>query len=196
MSPLKIERGEFVEVLQGQVHIGKELTEFQLLLKEYFFTCLSFGTGFFYGIQVLFILIIKWCFDYKRQQRENGRINYDDDGFNDIDVSENLEFDEMTNNDNNNAINQNDTNDNSVPPNEQGNDDNNTTINQNFYEDYDEYFDGEEGEWEDLPQGTGNNVSSSAGVEPSFSRREGTNNYNETGTPINETNNSHTIPDE
>ena len=192
MSPDKVQKGEYVEVLQGQVHIGKELTKFQLLLKEYFFSCLSFGTCFFYGIQILCIFVINWYLDYKRQQRENERMDYDDgdDDLNDVDVSEDLGFEEMTNNDND-GINRNNTNnnDNSIPRNEAGNDDNTTTMNQNYYEETEEYYDGEEGEWEDLPQSTGNNSQSSS------RRAEGTDNYNDTGTP-NQTNNSHTIPDE
>mmetsp|Transcript_13825 Transcript_13825/g.22226 ORF Transcript_13825/g.22226 Transcript_13825/m.22226 type:complete len:528 (-) Transcript_13825:3106-4689(-) len=79
MGSEKVHRGEFLEVLEGALHIGKELTEFQLLLREWFFTCLTFGTLFFFGLQLVLIFGLRWYWECKRKQQRHERIILEDD---------------------------------------------------------------------------------------------------------------------
>jgi Putative adipose-regulatory protein (Seipin) len=65
------------EVLRGHLHVGKELTAFQEILKEWFFTCMMAGFSFFFSIQVMAILAIRsyWehrCEQKRRQQQQDG----------------------------------------------------------------------------------------------------------------------------
>jgi hypothetical protein len=156
MAPEKAEKGEILEVLQGQLHIGKELTDFQMLLKEYFFTSMVFGTMFFYGLQVLLLLSLEayWAILEERRARER---DMEDDASNDLDLDE---------------VSLRDGGDNSGggmqtshDPTEEGvdadihhsvedvtnlEDDADAT----FFECDSPFEDGHEGEWEDLPTGT------------------------------------------
>lgn len=157
MAPEKAEKGEILEVLQGQLHIGKELTDFQLLLKEYFFTSMVFGTIFFYGLQVLLLLSLQayWAILEERRAREQDMM--EDDASNDLDLDE---------------VSLRDGGDNSgggVPtshdPTEEGVDrDTRQSVEDvtnlegdadaTFFECDGRFEDGHEGEWEDLPTGT------------------------------------------
>jgi hypothetical protein len=92
MSPEKVQRGEFLEVVQGYIHVGKELTDFQRLLKDWFFTCIVLGTIFFYALQIGIILGWQLYWEYQRgkilQQEEE--VNWEDN------ASENLDLDGIT----------------------------------------------------------------------------------------------------
>ena len=85
MPTEKAQRQEVLEVLQGSLRIGKELTDFQQLLKDYFFTSTVFGTLFFFGLQVLLILGVQLYLDYRRK-----KILLEDD------ASDNLSLDDVT----------------------------------------------------------------------------------------------------
>jgi hypothetical protein len=78
MTPEKAQRGEFLEVLQGYIHIGKELTDFQLLLKEWFFTCIVFGTIFFFALQVVILLGWQMYWEYQREKRQREEVDWED----------------------------------------------------------------------------------------------------------------------
>jgi hypothetical protein len=138
MAPEKADRGEFLEVLQGYLHIGKELTEFQLLLKEWFFTCMAVGTMFFYGLQVMLLLGLQTYWEYLQEKRERERVDLEDD------ASDNLGLDVTLNSQDIPLDSGNSRNDG-----EQSLDGNAV-----FFECDGPFEEGQEGEWEDLPTQT------------------------------------------
>ena len=68
---------EFLEVTKGEIRIGKELTDFQFLLKEWFFTCYMVGAFFIFSLQILGLLIGRLYWDYRatRRMQEDPSIN-------------------------------------------------------------------------------------------------------------------------
>jgi hypothetical protein len=145
MAPEKAHRGEFLEVIKGVLHVGKELTAFQLLLKEWFYTCLTFGTIFFFGLQLSVLFCVQWCMECRRAQQE--RIILDDD------ASENLDFEGMTtggdSGDRTDDQNRNNNIHEDVDGSQSLNDE--RRFSEGVYNDNAEYDDGHDGEWEDLP---------------------------------------------
>jgi hypothetical protein len=194
MSPENVENGVLVEVSQGQVCIGKELTEFQLLLKEWFFTSLTIGTCFFYGVQVLLIVGWNWYWERKRRQRhdDDGLVDDDNDDDDDIDgASEIFRFDgTSTDGSDRNGW---ETNRNHWERNEDAS--TGGSDRPYVYDVDEEYFDGQEGEWEDLPPPP--QQSSSTGVTSQPSGRDRTDGWDETGPTHHEVHDDpHTIPDD
>lgn len=49
--------------------MGEELSYFQLLLKEWFFTCYLVGTCFFFALQVLLWFLFRLCWSKRRQRQ-------------------------------------------------------------------------------------------------------------------------------
>jgi hypothetical protein len=76
------ERKKAIEVTTGSVRIGRELSDIQLFLKEYFFTCYAIGTFIFF-ISQLFVLAIGRLYLEKRRMRhmeEDPSLNLELDG--------------------------------------------------------------------------------------------------------------------
>ena len=65
----KPRRDEPLEVTRGEIRIGKELTDFQFLLREYFLTCYIVGVILLSTMQVLGLLCLRSC--WKHRQRQN-----------------------------------------------------------------------------------------------------------------------------
>jgi len=149
MSPKKAQRGELVEVVKASLNIGKELTDVQLVLKEWFFTCLTFGTIILFFFKIVLIFAIHCFWKYNRQQQ---RIILEDDasdilGLDGIDnTGDGLDGRSSRNN----------------SPINESYDENETRSSQG--RNNDRYFLDEQGEWEDLPQSrpTGTQTSSQA----------------------------------
>lgn len=169
MSPEKAERQEVLEITQGHLHIGKELSDLQQLLKDWFFTCLVIGTSFFYGVQVMLLMGLQWYWEIQREQRQREQVNLEDD------ASDNLVFEEMTENGNrdseigNESTEEPPQSDNDQSPVEVPIDDDNSGIDYGndpgFFECDGAFDDGHEGEWEDLPQESENSMPQSNSVE-------------------------------
>ena len=93
VSPQKARRGDMVEVVQGILRISEELTGIQLVLKEWFFTCMLIGTILLFFLQLVFVFAIRFAFlTWCRQEREDERDIFEDvseglnlDGLNDVD---------------------------------------------------------------------------------------------------------------
>ncbi|KAG7356349.1 Seipin-like protein [Nitzschia inconspicua] len=164
MSPEQTQQsggeGDCLEVLYGYLHIGKELTEFQLLLKEWFFTCMVFGTMFFYGIQVMLLLGLQAYGAMQRERQDRNEIHSWEDDASDI-----LPFDDTADSTSlHGGVERGSRPDNR--PMEENLDGNHSHHNteEEFYDDdrNDAVFfecdgsfpDGQEGEWEDLPTET------------------------------------------
>jgi hypothetical protein len=135
VSPEKAQRGELVEVVQGILNIGKELTDLQLVLKEWFLTCLTFGTTFFFFLQLVLIFVTHYFWKCRRQRQH---IILEDD------VSENLRLDEIDDIDD-------DIDDRNDNPTNESFDENETSSSQGLNN---SRYSDEQGEWEDLPQPT------------------------------------------
>ena len=60
---------ETLEVIAGEIRIGEELSYFQLLLKEWFFTCYVVGTCIFFALQVLLWFLFQVCWSKRRQRQ-------------------------------------------------------------------------------------------------------------------------------
>jgi hypothetical protein len=71
-----------LEVTKGEIRIGKELSDFQLLIKEWFFTCYMVGTGIIFVLQLLGLLIVRSYWDYRTRRRmhEDPSLNLNLDG--------------------------------------------------------------------------------------------------------------------
>lgn len=136
MSPEKAQRGELVEVVQGMVNIGKELTDVQLVLKEWFLTCLTFGTTFFFFLQLVLIFATHYFWKCRKQRQH---IILEDD------VSENLGLDVIDDIDDEGQSNR------SGNPINESFDENETSSSQGLNN---SRYSDEQGEWEDLPQPT------------------------------------------
>jgi hypothetical protein len=70
------------EVLRGYLHVGKELTAFQELLKEWFFTCAAVGVSFFFLIQFLLVFAVQtyWSSQTeatRRRQQQDVHTDFD-----------------------------------------------------------------------------------------------------------------------
>lgn len=48
-----------IEVIRGEIRIGKELSEFQYMLKEWFFTCYLVGSSLLFVVQILIVVLIR-----------------------------------------------------------------------------------------------------------------------------------------
>ncbi|KAG7356704.1 Seipin-like protein [Nitzschia inconspicua] len=167
MSPEKTQQneggeGDCLEVLYGYLHVGKELTEFQRLLKEWFFTCMVFGTMFFYGIQVMLLLGLQAYRAIQRERREREEIH----SWEENDASDILPFDDTADSTSLHGRVERGSRPDNYPPMEENFDGNHSHHNteEEFYVDdrNDAVFfecdgsfpDGQEGEWEDLPTET------------------------------------------
>jgi hypothetical protein len=157
MTPEKAQREEFLEVLQGCLCIGKELTTFQLLLKEWFFTCIVFGTMFFYASQVVMLLGLQMHWEYQRRKRQREGFDWEDG------ASGNLDLDGMTDADshpgggpmdsgNRQSSTQEEIGNNDVPHIDERQE--NQYDDAVFFECDGTFDDGHEDEWEDLPTQT------------------------------------------
>lgn len=62
-------RVENLEVTKAEVRIRKELSRFQFMLKEWFFTCYLVGTSFVFVYQLAALLIIRLYWQYRTSQR-------------------------------------------------------------------------------------------------------------------------------
>jgi hypothetical protein len=60
---------ETLEVIAGEILMGEELSYFQLLLKEWFFTCYVVGTCIFFALQVLLWVLFQVCWSKRRQRQ-------------------------------------------------------------------------------------------------------------------------------
>ena len=60
---------ETLEVITGEIRVGEELSHFQLLLKEWFFTCYVVGTCVFFALQVLLWFLFQVCWSKRRQRQ-------------------------------------------------------------------------------------------------------------------------------
>jgi hypothetical protein len=60
---------ETLEVIAGEIRMGEELSYFQLLLKEWFFTCYLVGTCIFFALQVLLWFLFQVCWSKRRQRQ-------------------------------------------------------------------------------------------------------------------------------
>jgi hypothetical protein len=65
-NPLVVEP---LEVTKGEIRIGKELSDFQLLLKEWFFTCYIAGSSFLFFFQLLGLFVVRMYLDARRTRR-------------------------------------------------------------------------------------------------------------------------------
>jgi len=145
VSPEKAQKGDLVEVVQGMLRIGEELTGMQLVLKEWFFTCTTIGTLVFFFLQLVIVLVIRVWWK-QRRQRQQERVILEDDvseslGLNGLDGGGggggDVDSDDVYGADDHNG------NNNSERRSSRGQQQNNGSG---------ENFDDEEGEWEDLPQ--------------------------------------------
>jgi hypothetical protein len=59
---------EPVEVVAGEVRLGKELGDFQRLLKNWFYTCYTAGTCILFVVQLLLWVILQFCWDERRRR--------------------------------------------------------------------------------------------------------------------------------
>ena len=64
----EISEPEPIEVTRGEVRIGKELTKLQILLKEWFYTCLATGITVLFVCQLLLILAFKLILNARSHQ--------------------------------------------------------------------------------------------------------------------------------
>ena len=146
VSPEKAQKGDLVEVAQGMLRIGEELTGMQLVLKEWFFTCTTIGTLVFFSLQLAVVLAIQVWWK-QRRQRQQERVILEDD------VSESLGLDGLdgggVDSDGDVVYGADDRNNNynSERRSFRGQQQNNGSGRGSG-----EYMDDEEGEWEDLPQ--------------------------------------------
>jgi hypothetical protein len=59
--------GSPIEVVQGEVRIGKELSTFQNLLKDWFYTCAVVGVALLFSLQVVMWTVAHVWVDWRRQ---------------------------------------------------------------------------------------------------------------------------------
>lgn len=145
VSPEKAQRGDLVEVVQGMLRIGEELTGMQLVLKEWFFTCMTIGTLVFFSLQLVIVLAIQVCWN-QRRKRQQERVILEDD------VSENLGLNGLDGGVDSDVYGADDRN--GDPTDDNNNSERRSSQGQQQNNSNDEYVDGEQGEWEDLPQQT------------------------------------------
>jgi len=175
MSPEKAQRGELVEVVKASLHIGKEMTDVQLVLKEWFFTCLTFGIVIFFFFKIVLIFAIHCFWKYNRKRQ---RIVLEDDasdilGLDGIDnTGDGIDGQSSPNN----------------SPTHEFFDDNETRSFQG--RNNGRYFLDEQGEWEDLSQSRPTQTSSQAPL-----RTVANTTYNDDNT-ITESNENSSIPSE
>jgi hypothetical protein len=60
---------ETLEVIAGEIRMGEELSYFQLLLQEWFFTCYVVGTCIFFALQILLWFLLQVCWSKRRHRQ-------------------------------------------------------------------------------------------------------------------------------
>jgi len=85
----KPRRDDPLEVTRGEIRIGKELTDFQFLLREYFLTCYMIGVIFLSTMQVVGLLSLRSYWKHRQRQNIIRQMREDNE-----DPSETLELDE------------------------------------------------------------------------------------------------------
>jgi len=85
MAPEKTKRGEIVEVDRAWLNIGRELTDVQIILKEWFFICLTIGSVFLFSMQLVLILAFRHLLKISRQQ---SYVVLEDDASNNLDLDD------------------------------------------------------------------------------------------------------------
>ena len=82
-------RDEPLEVTRGEIRIGKELTDFQFLLREYFLTCYIIGVILLSTMQVVGLLSLRSYWKHRHRQKIIRQMQEENE-----DPSETLELDE------------------------------------------------------------------------------------------------------
>jgi hypothetical protein len=59
-----------LEVMTADIRIGKELSDYQLILKEWFFTCYTIGSSILFFSQLLVLVILRLHIKEQRSKRE------------------------------------------------------------------------------------------------------------------------------
>ncbi len=85
----KRRKEEPLEVTRGEIRIGKELTDFQFLLRDYFLTCYIVGVIILSTIQLLGIIFLRSYLKHRQRQRILRQMVEENE-----DLSEALELDE------------------------------------------------------------------------------------------------------
>jgi hypothetical protein len=65
----KREKDDPLEVVRGEIRIGKELTDFQFLLREYFFTCYIIGVMIISTIQTINLVVLRAMWKQQQHRR-------------------------------------------------------------------------------------------------------------------------------
>jgi len=78
-----------LEVIRGEIRIGKELSDFQFLLREWFFTCYIVGVIIISTMKIVGLLLLKALMNHRRRQRILRQMREEQD-----DISEGLNLDE------------------------------------------------------------------------------------------------------
>jgi hypothetical protein len=65
----KREKDEPLEVVRGEIRIGKELTDFQFLLREWFFTCYTIGVMILSTMQMIGLIVLRAMWKHQQSQR-------------------------------------------------------------------------------------------------------------------------------
>ena len=65
----KRRKPEPLEVISGEIRIGNELTDFQFLLREWFFTCYAIGVLILSTVQMFGLLALRATWKHQQHQR-------------------------------------------------------------------------------------------------------------------------------
>lgn len=65
----KRRKDEPLEVTRGEIRIGEELTDFQFLLREWFFSCYAVGVIILSTLQISGLIFLKAFMKHRRHQR-------------------------------------------------------------------------------------------------------------------------------
>lgn len=68
-----------IEVMTGSVRIGRELSDIQYILREYFFTCYATGTAMFFIFQLLLVAVGRLYLEQRQKSRmeEEPSLNFE-----------------------------------------------------------------------------------------------------------------------
>lgn len=59
-----------LEITTADIRLGRELSDLQLFLKEWFFTCYVIGTCFFFVLQLIALFVVRFKLEEQRRKRE------------------------------------------------------------------------------------------------------------------------------
>lgn len=89
-----------VEVISGQVRIGKELNWLQVILRDYFYSCYAMGTMTIFVLQAIFWTLLSKYMETQRERIQREMEEWEQEARQNMDADQHVHWEEVPGDDN------------------------------------------------------------------------------------------------